>query len=72
MKLRELWLSLSEDDRKALAVKCRTTYAHLRNVVYGKSCSAKLAVDLERESDGRLKVEQLCPGVDWAYLRKAS
>ena len=53
-----------------LAERCETTIGHLRNIVYDNAtCSEKLAIALERESKAALKVEDLCPGADWKYIR---
>lgn len=70
MGLREYWKSLSPDGRNALAERCETTTGHLTNVAYGtRSCSVKLAVALERETNGKFSCESLRPNFDWAYLR---
>lgn len=53
-------------DRQALAVRCGTTWGHLKNIAYaGKPCSVKLAVALERETDGHVGRRDLRPD-DWA------
>lgn len=61
---------MSGVERISFAERCETTAGHLRNIVYGdRSCSAELAVNFERESDGAVTCETLCPDVDWKYLR---
>lgn len=60
-------------EREAFAVRCGTTYGHLRNVAYGqKPCREALAINIERESGGKVRCEDLRPDVDWAYLRGTS
>jgi hypothetical protein len=72
MELRKLWLSMSHEQRQALAMRCETTFGHLRNVVYGKDCGEKLAIAIDRETGGVVRCEELRPDVDWAYLRGTS
>lgn len=68
--LLDLWRALSREQREDLARRCGTTANYLRNVAYDmRQCSPGLAVALDRETDGLLRCEQLCPdGLDWAYL----
>lgn len=68
--LKPYWLSISVPDRAAFALRCGTSFAHLRNIAYGqKLCGEKLAIAIERESAGAVRCESLRPDVDWAYLR---
>lgn len=62
--------SLDGAGRDALATACGTSLGHLRNIAYGcKSCAPELAIEIERETGGKVRCEDLCPGVDWAYIR---
>lgn len=62
-----------EEAKQAFARRCGTTVNHLRAIAYGaKPCGESLAINLERESEGNVKVEELCPGVDWAVVRKGA
>lgn len=64
------FLSLSVEDRNLLAGRCETTRKHMTNVAYGyKTCAESLAINIERESRGAVRCEDLRPDVDWAYLR---
>lgn len=73
MDPKEYWRSLTATERESLASACDTTVGHLRNVVYGvKSCAESLAINLERESGGKVRCESLRSDVDWAYLRGTS
>ena len=69
MDFKTFWLSLSDIERSALAESCKTSVGHLRNIAYGKKCGEKLAIDIERESRGKVRVESLRDDVDWMYLR---
>lgn len=60
-------LSIVERDKFALA--CDTSVGHLRNVAYGKACRERLAIAIERESGGAVRIESLSPEPDWAYVR---
>lgn len=52
-------------ERKAFAARCGTTYAHLRNVMYGQRVpSEKLCVAIERESK-RMITRQILRPDDW-------
>lgn len=74
MTLKELILSLGKEERDAFAARCGTTTGHLKQVMYGnRACSAELAIEIDRESQGAIKCDDLCPGADFEYLRsKAS
>jgi DNA-binding transcriptional regulator YdaS (Cro superfamily) len=53
-----------------LAARCETTAGQLKQIAYGnRRASVRLAVSLERETQGKVTCEQLRPDVDWAYLR---
>jgi len=70
MDLKTYLQSLSGPDREIFASKCKTSVGHLRNIAYGyRPCGESLAIDIERESGGKVRCEELRPDVDWAYLR---
>jgi DNA-binding transcriptional regulator YdaS (Cro superfamily) len=75
MDLREFFLPLPASEREAFAKRCDTTVKHLLNIVCGdRKCSPELAINIERETKGRLRVEATAPRaknkrVDWAYIR---
>jgi DNA-binding transcriptional regulator YdaS (Cro superfamily) len=61
-------MSLRQRDR--FAERCGTTGGHLRNVSYGyKQAAESLAINIERESNGAVTVEELRPDVDWSVIR---
>lgn len=61
---------LQPDSRELFAANCGTSVGYLR-----KACSisqklgADLCIEIERESAGAVRVEDMRPDVDWAYLR---
>ncbi|SOD15979.1 YdaS family helix-turn-helix protein [Nitrosomonas ureae] len=70
MKLKKYLKNLPVTERDDFASRCNTTFGHLRNVAYGyKPCGEGLCINIERESSGAIKCEDLRPDVDWAYLR---
>ena len=69
MDLKSFLHSMPVADRETFAVRCGTSYGHLRNVAYGKPCAEKLAINIDRESGGVVTCESLCPDVDFGYLR---
>lgn len=64
---------LEPDEREAFADRCKTSLGHLKNVAYRyKPCGESLAIDIDRESGGKVTCEELRPDVDWAHLRGTS
>lgn len=73
MHLKTYLLSIPMSERERLARACGTSYAHLRNVAYGsRTCGESLAINVDRETGGKVPCEALRPDVDWAYLRSTS
>lgn len=59
---------LAMPDREAFATRCKTSYGHLRNVMYGyRQCDPELAVNVERESGATVRRWDLRPG-DWHLI----
>lgn len=72
MDLKSYLSTMQMPEREAFAERCGTSYGHLRNVAYGsKTCAESLAINVDRESRGVVRCEDLRPDVDWAYLRAA-
>ena len=70
MDLKTFLKSLPADEREFFALRCETSFAHLRNVAYGlKTAGESLCINIDRESSGAVRCEDLRPDVDWAYLR---
>ncbi|MFC4620812.1 transcriptional regulator [Comamonas nitrativorans] len=73
MELKNFIKTLTAEEREGFASRCGTTYAFLRNVVYGhRRAGESLCINIERESAGSVTCEELRPDVDWAYLRGTS
>lgn len=71
-KLIDLWRTLNRDGREKFAERCGTTANHLRNIAYGlggKRCGEALCINIERETGGAVRCEELRPDIDWNYLR---
>ena len=73
MELKTFIKSMPVADRDGFSERCGTTYAHIRNIAYGfRVAGESLCINLERESQGAVRCEDLRPDVDWAYLRGTS
>lgn len=73
MDFKEFFTGMPPEDRSDFAERCKTTVGHLRNVAYGfRPCGESLAIDIDRESKGKVSCESLRPDVDWPYLRGTS
>lgn len=70
MSLKEHLKTIRPIDRPAFAQACGTTLGHLTNVAYGyRPCGESLAIAIERETNGTVRVEDLRPDVDWSVIR---
>ena len=68
-KFKSFFMGLDVDEREGFSARCGTSKGHLTNIAYGKSCAEGLAINIERESLGSVRCEDLRPDVDWAYIR---
>lgn len=63
---------LSTREQKAFAKRVGTTVGYLRKAVcVGQRIREGVAIAIERESGGAVKVEALRPDVDWDYIRNS-
>ncbi|MBL8469662.1 YdaS family helix-turn-helix protein [Methyloversatilis discipulorum] len=71
MDLKSFWTSMSVPERAAFAVRCGTTFKHLQNVVYGRTCAPELAIAIEQESGGKVLCDLIRPDCShlYGYLR---
>jgi DNA-binding transcriptional regulator YdaS (Cro superfamily) len=63
---------LSADGKSAetFAEQCGTSLGQLKQIAGGyRRAGESLAINIERESKGAIRCEDLRPDVDWAYLR---
>jgi DNA-binding transcriptional regulator YdaS (Cro superfamily) len=59
-------------DAEAFAKSCGTTLGQLKQIAYGyRNANPALAINIERESGGAVRCEDLRPDVDWKYIRSA-
>lgn len=71
--LRTYLNSLSPQGQVLFCERCKTSIGYLRKVIStGQRLGESLAIDIERESSGAVRCEDLRPDVDWAYLRGTS
>jgi len=68
-QLKKFMAPLSAEERDKFAKRCGTSRGHLQNIMYGKACAPELALLIEKESGGAVRVESLCPNVEWSYLQ---
>lgn len=68
----------SRRQRERFCKRCGTSWANMKQIMRGdRSIAPWLAINLDRESGGKLKMEELCVEVDprhkidWDYVRKA-
>lgn len=66
--------SLSTDKAcEDFARRCGTSVGYLKLVMYGnRKCSATLAISIDRESNGSVRCDDLCPDADFDYVRYQS
>jgi DNA-binding transcriptional regulator YdaS (Cro superfamily) len=68
--LRTYLKSMPTPAQVAFAKRCGTSLNYLRKAIStGQKLRESLVIDMERESAGALRCEQVRPDVDWAYLR---
>lgn len=61
---------LGKAARIAFCAACGTTERYLRKAISAKQqLGAHLCINIDRESRGAVRCEDLRPDVDWAYLR---
>lgn len=73
MSLKEYIKPLSRKDREKFAKRCETSIGMLSQVAYGhRRAGESLAINIERETNGVVRCEELRPDVDWNYLRNTS
>lgn len=70
MGLEEFTSNFTREEKEQFAQNCGTTWGYLIHVIKGrKQPSATLAIAIERESEGQVTCEEICPGTDWEYIR---
>lgn len=65
--------NLAKVDRFEFSSRCETSEGYLRKAISkGQRLGVSLCINLERESRGVIRCEDLRPDIDWAYLRSAA
>lgn len=65
--------SLSTQAQRDFATRCGTSVGYLRKAVStGQQLGESLCINIDRESAGHVRCEDLAPSVDWAHLRNSS
>lgn len=69
-RLKSYFYRMEKTERKSFAEKCETTVGQLQQIISkNRTCNPGLAINLDRESAGEILCDELCPNVDFAYLR---
>lgn len=69
-QLKSFLTSLTIQEKDDFAKQCSTTVGYLNQIMYGNSkCSASLAIKIDKESNGLVSCDLLCPEADFNYLR---
>ncbi len=72
MTLIDLLKNMKRAEAKDFATRCATSVGQLRQVAYGaRRAGESLAINIERESHGLIRCEDLRPDVDWQYIRNS-
>lgn len=70
-QLKQFLKPMTKDERVAFATRCGTTLGNLNQMIYSTTpCSASLAIVIDRESNGAVVCDDLCPLADFDYLRQ--
>ncbi len=68
--LRSFFLGLDKDEREKFAKKCNTTTGFITQIYLGNSpCRETLAIEIDKNSNGLVRCDDLCPQTDFNYLR---
>lgn len=70
--LRSYLNSLTAAEKDEFRRACNTSIGYLRKAICeGDLLRESLCIAIERESGGRVRLEDLRPDVDWAYVRNS-
>ena len=68
--LRTYLNSLTPAEQSGFAIRCGTTIAYLRKALSVKpELGESICINIERESNRKVRCEDLRPDVDWQFLR---
>lgn len=64
---------LPKADRQGFVARCETSEGYLRKAISkGQRLGESLCINIDRESSGTVRCEDVRPDVDWEYLRNSS
>jgi len=65
------WLNgMNKATQDLVAERMDTSTGQLRQIGRGKrSCSARLAVEIDKYSEGKVSMTYLCPEINWDHVR---
>lgn len=70
MELKTYITHLPADRREEFAKRCGTSWAYVTQIASGfRKPGAQIAVAIERETGGIVRVEELAPEIDWPVVR---
>lgn len=70
ISLKQYFSELNEKEKNSFAKSCLTTVGHIKQIMYGyRKCNPILAIAIDRESNGVVSCDDLCPDADFDYLR---
>lgn len=70
-KLHEYLKTMLPSEQRKFAYRCGTSLGYLRKAIsVGQKIGVELAVAIQRESCGVVRVEDLRPDVDWRGFRR--
>jgi DNA-binding transcriptional regulator YdaS (Cro superfamily) len=72
MNLKAFIKNFTPEQLEDFAKRCGTSAGYLKQVAfYGRKAGETLAINIDRETSGQVRCEDLRPDVDWAYLRNS-
>lgn len=72
-KLKDFLKTLNGEEQALFASRCGTSIGYMRKAMSeGTQFKTELAVNIERESNRAVTVEDLIPNADWSFIRTAA
>ncbi|QRF55769.1 hypothetical protein [Variovorax paradoxus] len=73
MDIKPYFFGLEPAEREVFAANCGTTRGHIQNIAYGfRKATAELAAQFERNSQGRVTVEETLASHHWIRVKDES
>lgn len=72
-KLRTFYYGLTINARENFAFKCDTSDGQIKQIISKhRKCNPVLAIKFDKASKGFIRCDELCPQVDFEYVRNQS